>query len=87
MRDSSIGLRRALTTAAAATVMAASAAVATAPPTPPGELVIRGGIECHFGQKGQTWDNLWYQVRWMTVVNVGGTTMRNVNLQEVGGRA
>lgn len=87
MRNSSIGVRRALTTAAAATVMAASAAVAAAPAhaASPGELVIRGGIECHFGQKGQTWDNLWYQVRWMTVVNVGGTTMRNVNLQEVGG--
>ncbi|MFW0788487.1 hypothetical protein [Gordonia sp. CPCC 205333] len=51
----------------------------------PGELQIRGGVECHFGQPGQPWNNFWYQYRWMTVVNVGGSTMYNVTLQEVGG--
>ncbi len=51
----------------------------------PGELQIRGGVECHFGNYGQTWDKFWYQYRWMTVVNIGGSTMRDVTLQDTGG--
>ncbi|NNG98309.1 hypothetical protein HLA97_13765 [Gordonia araii NBRC 100433] len=67
--------------------MAAAGATAAGPAlaASPGELEIRGGIECHFGKRGDPWTNLWYQVRWMTVVNVGGTTMRNVTLQEING--
>lgn len=80
-------LGRILVAAAASATMAVSGAAVAGPAlaASPGELEIRGGIECHFGQKGSTWDNLWYQVRWMTVVNVGGTTMRNVTLQEING--
>ncbi|MFT3901189.1 MAG: hypothetical protein QM728_13230 [Gordonia sp. (in: high G+C Gram-positive bacteria)] len=86
MRNST-NIRRGLIAAGASTMLAASAVMAAAPANAagPGELQIRGGIECHFGQKGSTWNNLWYQVRWMTVVNVGGSTMRNVSLQEING--
>ncbi|MFT4199713.1 hypothetical protein [Gordonia sp. (in: high G+C Gram-positive bacteria)] len=86
MRNSTT-LRRGLIAAAASTALLASAATVAGPASAasPGELQIRGGIECHFGQKGSTWNNLWYQVRWMTVVNVGGTTMHNVSLQEING--
>ena len=42
MRNSSIGVRRALTTAAAAAVMAASAAVAAAPADAAQALILRG---------------------------------------------
>ncbi|QKT08560.1 hypothetical protein HUN08_16150 [Gordonia sp. X0973] len=86
MRNTKANWRAGLIAAAASTTMAVSAAVAApAQAASPGELQIRGGIECHFGQKGSTWNNLWYQVRWMTVVNIGGTTMRNVTLQEING--
>ncbi len=90
MRTTKAHWRRGLTAAAASAVMAVSAITAGAVAAParaasPGELEIRGGIECHFGQKGSTWNNLWYQVRWMTVVNTGGTTMHTVTLQEING--
>ncbi|GED99144.1 hypothetical protein nbrc107697_31830 [Gordonia crocea] len=80
-------MRRGLVAAAASATLAVAALTAAGPAqaAAPGELEIRGGIECHFGQKGSTWDNIWYQVRWMTVVNVGGSTMRNVTLQEING--
>lgn len=51
----------------------------------PGDLQITGGIECHFGQWGQPWNKAWYMYRWMTVKNIGGSTMHNVILNEING--
>lgn len=53
----------------------------------PGDLEVIGGIECHFGQWGQPWNQAWYMYRWMTVRNVGGTTMHNVIFNEINGKS
>ncbi|MGV9669526.1 hypothetical protein ACWDPV_02885 [Gordonia sp. NPDC003504] len=53
----------------------------------PGNLALFGGVDCYFKGWGPTWDNLpgWRMHRWMTVRNIGGMTMHNVSITELGG--
>lgn len=82
-------LKRAGVAALAAVGVAAGSMTAVAPAQAagPGDLQITGNVECHFGQWGQPWNQAWYMYRWMTVKNVGGSTMHNVTLQEINGRS
>lgn len=80
-------VKRAVTAVLASAAVAAGMMVGTgsAVAAAPGDLQISGGVECHFGQQGDRWDQFWYQYRWMTVKNIGGSTMHNVTLQEING--
>ncbi|GAC68148.1 hypothetical protein GS4_11_04200 [Gordonia soli NBRC 108243] len=60
-------------------------ATAPAQAATPGNLQLLGGVECHFGQWGQPWNQAWYMERWMTVRNTGGSSLHNVTLQEING--
>ncbi|MAU80569.1 hypothetical protein VX037_16575 [Gordonia sp. Z-3] len=80
-------LKRAGAAVLATVGIAAGSLAGTAPAqaATPGDLQILGGIECHFGQWGQPWNQAWYMYRWMTVRNIGDTTMHNVILNEING--
>ncbi len=80
-------LKRAGVAMLATVGIAAGTLAGTAPASAasPGDLQILGGIECHFGQWGQPWNQAWYMYRWMTVRNIGGSTMHNVILNEING--
>ncbi|ACY23206.1 hypothetical protein Gbro_4039 [Gordonia bronchialis DSM 43247] len=82
-------LKRATTAVLVAAGIAAGTVAGTAPSqaAAPGDLQIQGNVECHFGQWGQPWNKAWYMYRYMTVRNVGGSTMHNVTLQEINGRS
>ncbi|MDL9938580.1 hypothetical protein QSJ18_17680 [Gordonia sp. ABSL1-1] len=82
-----IALKRAGAAVLATVGIAAGSLAATTPAQAaiPGDLQITGNVECHFGQWGQPWNQAWYMYRWMTVRNVGGTTIHNVTLTEING--
>lgn len=82
-------LKRATTAAMVAAGVAAGTLAGTgaSQAATPGDLQITGNVECHFGQWGQPWNKAWYMYRWMTVRNIGGSTMHNVNLHEINGKS
>ena len=57
--------------------------------TGPGDLALFGGVNCYWKNWGPTWDNLpgWRMHRWISVRNIGGATMHNVTITELGGAA
>lgn len=81
--------KRAAVATAAAVGLTAGAITGTsqAQAATPGDLQLLGGVQCFFGEWGQPWNEAWYMKRWLTVKNVGGTTMRDVTLHELNGRS
>jgi hypothetical protein len=79
---------RGLIAAAAVVGIGAGTALAAAPASAaaPADLRMIGGVNCQFGAPGVPWQNAWTMTRWMTVQNVGGTTMPGVWMQEVSGQ-
>ncbi|RPA56899.1 hypothetical protein EF294_20150 [Gordonia oryzae] len=86
-------MKKTMKRAVAATAVAAGiaggtlAAAGEAQAAGPGDLAMLGGVSCEFKRWGPNWDSgpLWQMTRWMGVKNVGGSTMTNVNVTEIGG--
>ncbi|MFW0787557.1 hypothetical protein AAFP35_23925 [Gordonia sp. CPCC 206044] len=83
-----LSLKRASAAVLATVGVTAGTLAATTPAqaATPGDLQIIGNVECHFGEWGQPWNQAWYMYRYLTVTNVGGSTMHNVTLQEFNGK-
>ncbi|MGV9825743.1 hypothetical protein [Gordonia sp. NPDC003429] len=85
-------LKRTVAGLAVAAGIAGGSFVAGAPahadtPPPPADLALYGGVNCYWKGWGPTWDQLpgWRMHRFMGAVNIGGYTMTNVTVTELGG--